>query len=373
MATRSLVSILSRGAAWLVLAGWLSAAAAARADNLRLELAELAGEVQKVAEQQHQDAVAVGEFTGPSHTPTSAGPAIQQALIQELQARKVRVESGAALEVKGDYRDATDAESKLLVLKIRARVFDSNGDVVVELGARAVHGNTEVAKTLGVTASLPARGDYEQRNEELRKQLKHPTVHIDGARVSSRADSPFSVEVLVKDRPDGKAAPRPAHDEGGLAFVPIRRDECYEVRLTNRSAFEVAATLSIDGLDQFTFSDVRDPKAGRPRYNDRIIAPGGTAVIRGWHRTNEVADSFVVTELAKSAAARQLHSSARVGTLVVTFAACWSSAAGRPADERSDDRAADATAQGPPVAQDLREVKRSVGAVRDTVCIRYSK
>src|SRR5689334_17402815 len=99
MVTRSLVGVLSRGAAWLVLAGWLSAAGAARADNLRLELAELAGEVQKVAEQQHQDAVAVGEFTGPSHTPTSAGPAIQQALIEELKGRKVRVEKQAALEV----------------------------------------------------------------------------------------------------------------------------------------------------------------------------------------------------------------------------------------------------------------------------------
>jgi hypothetical protein len=373
MLSRSLWRLAFPAAVWLALAGWLAAAGAARADNLRLELADLAGEIQKVVEEQKQSSIAVGEFTGPSHTPTSAGPAIQEALTQELQARKVHVEKQAALEVKGDYRDATDAETKLLMLKVRARVFDSNGDVVVELHARAVHGNTEVAKILGVTASLPPRGDYEERNQELRRRLRQPSVHVDGPRVSSRAGSPYLVELLVRDGPGARALPRDARVEGGLAFVPIRRDESYEVRLTNKSAFEAAATQSIDGLDQFAFSDVKDPKTGRPRYTVRIIPAGGSTVIRGWHRTNEVADSFLVTEFARSAAARRLQHSAKVGTLVVTFAACWQNNAQRPSDEQSDDRAADATGQGPPVAQNLYEVRRSIGAVRDTVSIRYSK
>jgi hypothetical protein len=373
MLSRSFLPLVSRVAACLALGGWLTAAGTARADNLRLELAELAGEIQKVVEQQNQSAIAVGEFTGPSHTPTSAGPAIEQALTLELQARKVRVEKQAALEVKGDYRDATDAETKLLMLKIRARVFDSNGDVVVELHARAVHGNTEVAKVLGITASLPPKGDYEERNQELRRRLRQPSVHVDGPRVSSRAESAFQVEVLVQDGPGGRVQPRDARVEGGLAFVPIRRDECYEVRLTNKSAFEAAATLSIDGLDQFAFSDVKDPKTGKPRYTVRIVPAGGSTVIRGWHRTNEVADSFLVTEFSRSAAARRLQNTAKVGTLVVTFAACWQSNAQRPPDEQSDDRAANATGQGPPVAQKLREVRRTIGAVRDTVSIRYSK
>ena len=49
--------------------------------------------------------------------------------------------------------------------------------------------------------------------------------------------------------------------ENGLPFVRIDKGELYEVRVVNNSPEEVAVTLAIDGIDQFTFSDVIVEKA----------------------------------------------------------------------------------------------------------------
>lgn len=168
----------------------------------------------------------------------------------------------------------------------------------------------------------------------------------------------------------------------GLPFVKLERDEYYEVRLINKAPFESAATLAIDGLDQFVFSDdkdpntgevQRDPKTGQPVFTFRLIKPGKSTVVRGWYRHSKQADSFVITEYAKTAAAK-LHSTAKLGTITVQFRAAWEKDADRPADETGGDKGSgDGTGQGPPVAQDLKTVQRHVGVLRATVPIRYKK
>ena len=46
-------------------------------------------------------------------------------------------------------------------------------------------------------------------------------------------------------------------DKEGLAFVNIKRGEVYSARVTNRADHDVAATLAIDGLTMFAFSENR--------------------------------------------------------------------------------------------------------------------
>src|SRR5262249_22455970 len=143
--------------------------------------------------------------------------------------------------------------------------------------------------------------------------------------------SPFAIEVLVK-APDGKLQPGVPKEEEGLAFVPIKRGEVYGVRLINNADHAAAVTLTIDGLNLFTFSDVKNPKTGLPKYTVVVVEAKKTATIRGWHRTNEVSEESLVTEYAKSAAA-QIQSTGKIGVITAVFAAAWPKDAGPPADE----------------------------------------
>src|SRR5262249_17969134 len=136
----------------------------------------------------------------------------------------------------------------------------------------------------------------------LRNSLFNPTTHVSRTRVSAGADGKLAVEVLV----DGKA--RAVKDEDGMAFLAetIKRGETYAVRIINGTDQEMAAELTLDGLNMFQFSEVRHtdgPSKGQPRYSTIILGPGKQAVIRGWHRTNERSSEFKVTGYAETAAA----------------------------------------------------------------------
>jgi hypothetical protein len=153
--------------------------------------------------------------------------------------------------------------------------------------------------------------------------------------------------------------------------VATGRNEIYSVRLINESPHDAAATLTIDGLNMFVFSEVKDKK-GQPRYTHVIVPARSSGTILGWHRTNEKSDSFLVTEYAKSAAAQLLHNSAKIGTITVCFSAAWPRD-GRPPGDEPPTRSADATGRGPEVAAKYTEVERTLGVIRATVSVRYTK
>src|SRR5262249_11918815 len=71
-------------------------------DRLREELRRFAAEVKKLLKDEGQDSIDVGEFTGPPTPKTSAGPGIQQLLIEQLNGSKVHVKEGAGLYIKGE-------------------------------------------------------------------------------------------------------------------------------------------------------------------------------------------------------------------------------------------------------------------------------
>src|SRR4029077_21190276 len=122
---------------------------------------------------------------------------------------------------------------------------------------------------LGTTVQLPPNLDEKGRDRRIREGIDNPRFPISGAR-ASEPDSPYGIEVLVKTR--GEYQPRPAQLVDGLAFVPIKRDEVYAIKLINDTPHDAAVTLSIDGLNVFAFSEVKDPKTGRPRYTHFMVA-----------------------------------------------------------------------------------------------------
>ena len=82
------------------------------------------------------------------------------------------------------------------------------------------------------------------------------------------------------------------------------------------------------------------------------------------------ADSFLVTEYAKSAVAELNATQGEVGVICVQFHAAWKTEAERSAESAKD---ATATGRGKPVDVHLQEVKRFIGVLRDQVGIRYTK
>lgn len=340
---------------------------AGAAEDLDKEMAVVAKGIKQLLAGRGQDAIAVGEFTGPAHANSSGGAGIKLALMEQLQKMGVRVSRKAELEVKGDYLDVVDQQSSLIALRLKARVIDRVGTEVTHFD-RGLFNVTTIASLIGLTAVLPPKEKEEARNETLAKALDNPQVHLARTRIAAEGDSPYAIEILVKS--GGDYLPRAASkDADGFAFLKIRRDELYAVKLINDSPNDAAVTLTIDGLNVFAFSENRN-------YTHYIVPAKQALRVPGWHRSNAVSDAFQVTEYAKSAVAEALPNSTSVGTITASFAAAWAADQSPPADEPSSSlagRSGDATGKGPPVQFSLKEVNRHVGRLRASVSVRYTK
>jgi hypothetical protein len=344
------------------------------ADGKARDLTAVAEEIVRLLKERGADAVSIGEFTCPPQLAANAGPGIGKSLADKLAAH-VTVRRGARLGVQGRYALADGVPARELAVRITVEVVDRTGGVLGAFIADATFtpddkspeadGAGTLSSLLAVTAVLPPDEDLKARREKFLDSVNAPKVHLDDTRVFAAPNSPYGVEVLVNGRPR-----KPVNDNG-FAFVPIRRNERYAVRLINNSDLDAAVTLTIDGLSLFAFSD-------HPNYSQVIVPAKRSGVIEGWHRTNASSDAFEVTTYAKGAAAQLLPNSARLGTITASFAAAWPKNTRPPEDELFARLAANrgeklATGRGPEVKAEFREVERHVGAVRACVSVRYTR
>jgi hypothetical protein len=147
----------------------------------------------------------------------------------------------------------------------------------------------------------------------------------------------------------------------------IGTGERYAIRLINDAPFEVAATVTIDGLSLFAFSENLE-------YRYVIVPARSSGEITGWHRTNEEAEEFVVSEYPRSAAAtRSLAPSSELGVITACFAAAWPANGNPPPDEGMEGRSVRATGRGPITRTSLTEVERRTGRLRAAISVRYTK
>lgn len=362
---------LPRCLAVMILLSVCSTAANATS-TLNADLARVAEKIKPILDR-HGGSLTIGQFTGPAQHLTNFGPGIMDVLTQELTRLKVGVAMQAPVSlqgeiVKGLVKDPS-LPSDLLVLKLLFRLYDRTGEPITELPLRVeLKENDDLARVLGATGSLSPKGDKMQRNQDLQDILsgdKGP--RLDGTRILASDKSPFAVELVVK------GAPRQPRLEKNNVFVDIERDEIYEVRLHNNFHLDAAITLHIDGLDVFTFSDVRDAK-GKPRYSHFILPPNSVTAIQGWHKRNDPPDnflSFLVTEYGKGASRQATQPAGKLGIITVTFAYAWTG--DMPAEERGARDSGNETGFGPPVSQRVQEVQRHIGVVRDVVSIRYTR
>jgi len=104
------------------------------------------------------------------------------------------------------------------------------------------------------------------------------------------------VELSVFDRADNRQLPVYRH--AGSSYVAGQPGHEYRLTLHNRTAAEVLAVVSVDGVNVIT-GETADPS-----QSGYVIAPYGTLAIGGWRKSLAQTAAFYFTDLTDSYAAR---------------------------------------------------------------------
>ncbi len=372
-----------------------SAAQTATAENagtLEEAVDRMAEQIATYLKARKESAVMIGAFHGPSTA--SAGLKISQMLKEELPSRGIEIKKLNAMAVRGRFQQKRSGD--MMTVQIVASMFDRNNAEVFEFRQRVktqvVDDPEDVATLTGATVDTttpaakekpagddppPPEGgksdDAAAPAKALAEAVEKPRVSLEGTVVSATPQSPYRVEILIK-QPDGKYAPCAVSVEDGFAFVDLKVGQVYAVRIINLADHDVGVRLTIDGLNTLDFSENPAYKAlGMWVIPRRTAAGPGVGVIKGWHRNDAVSDSFLITDLPDSEAAKLGLTTSAIGTITATFVPAWSAGEQPPAVERTGSKSK-GTARGPAVRARTIPVQRFFGrTLLASVSIRYVK
>jgi hypothetical protein len=341
----------------------------ARADDLNGAMDRFAGRIKQLLDAERESSIALNQFNAPARLAANSSSGIRKALEEALRKRDVRITKNARLEITGEYREVEDPGDKKTVVRFLGHIVDQNTGRPVSECEVKVDNITSIAALVGATMELPLTPVSKDREQSIRAGIRKPSTHVASSRISASSRSPFAIEILTGPVgcSDSDLRPREAVIDEGQAYMNIRTDERYAVLLINDSSFDVAVTLTIDGLSMFAFSENSD-------YSYAVIAQHSRGLITGWHRTNENVEKFVVTDYARSAAAsRALAPSPDLGVITACFAAAWPLKGNPPPDEGLEGRSSRATGRGPVTRADVVAVERNTGRLRAAISVRYTK
>ena len=197
----------------------------------------------------------------------------------------------------------------------------------------------------------------------------------DGTRVYSKRDNNVSVEIVAKHL-NAKGDPvlkTIEKSDSNFPLVKIAEDELYEVVIHNASNHEVAISLKIDGIDQFTFSEDRDPETGRPKFTRWIVPAKSSFSIPGWHVTSDPSRTdnirrFLVTNYGEGVSKFvQIPDKSEIGTILVSVSRARKTREGLKSGANAE------TTLGPPMELKQKVVQRFIDPPNDFIAIRYRK
>ena len=334
-------------------------------------LAGFASEIAKILKDEKQNQVAIAEFAGPPSPKTSTGPMIQQGLINELNELKIQVNQDAFVIAGGDFR-VLQQKPDFLEVRITIRIETKSGkrldEIVKDIGFKS---NEDIVKLLAMNTnqSRIMNADRETVNKHLKKELKSPPVALEDSMVKTGKQSPYAVEILHRKAGNESAM----HEflvpvlQSGMAAVDVPSGNEYIIRLHNRSTYEAAITLTIDGVDLFQF---HAPDGRRPTM---CLVPAGKSMdVEGWPFGRGKAKAFLVGGFADAAANKVLKGSSSIGTITAAFHPAWQ---GPTPEEFAGTRSSqsNATGFGREFQQNQGVVERKIGPLFEAISLRYAK
>lgn len=344
--------------------------------------------------------VTFGQFDQDSETGGNVGPGIRSELILAFESvNKLRTDKGepsvrvdsdvnAGSVIKGSFSTDDDPNDlgtpepkRLLVVKINVVITDGT-DKISDFTFYLERAR-DIITAEGLTLKLNPNHSPKQDHAAIRKAIENtkadkpekakPMFAADGSKIKTSPDSPFAVELVTRSPVSKVYAPRgPKKDSGVLPLVPIGVGEIYGVKIYNDSDEEVAVSLKIDGIDQFTFSEDRNPDTARPRFSSWIIGPKSDFTIKGWHTTSDPnrkdnLAAFLVTKYGEGASKyAPPETPGNVGVISVSFAKS------HPADSKNAKSSAE-TGFGPPVEQKQKVVERKIDPPHEFISVRYNR
>jgi hypothetical protein len=369
--------------------------------DLDSELESFAKRTVIFLKQQEQTQISVGRIDGVGKASIPGGPGIAKKLQQTLKLQKeVAISDTATWTVQGDlfFGDGGDGElnggadgtltTRDLSLTIHFRLINTKTRATVE-DKVVITKLSQLPTITGATFQTSPNADVrESRTSFVQGLAAEPFIDPKSpSRVRTTSDSPYSLELRAK--PIGaesakkgvpiasKIEQRPgiiATAMQPFAFSPIDKNQVYEVVVGNGSDREIAVSVSIDGIDVFSFTENVDPKTNKSLFTHFIVAPHSELVVPGWHKTIDSQRddnflAFLVTEYGKGASSKLFPQKAidgSVGAVTVAISKSF-----LPTDGAKSARAE--TGFGPPVKQDQKAVERAIDPPHAFITIRYDR
>lgn len=353
------------------------------AEGVKELAAELARNVKAVLEKRNQLGIRVGHFTGSGIDHAEAGGLLMVAITQALGPL---VHVDAKLELKGDYYLVDDPKAAgLKVIKVTAVIKDlvAGGNVKEFPEFEGfIRNATDFARMTGATVVFKPDDQYQIPPSQGRRQdaqdavppkpgekPKVATAFVQGTIIRSHPESKYDVEILCGPTAKGPFTPvRPTLNDSqfpGVPFVEIPKGHYYQVRVVNRDKARLGVFLHLDGIDQFAFSEDRNPD-GSPKFKIWVVDPGQDLVIRGYHKNVHPGEvfGFLTTEHGKGAASKfPTLSQGKIGTICVGFAR----------EKQPGEKGLLETVPGDVIPLKQKVTEFRLGEVNEIVTVRYSR
>ncbi|MGH7127125.1 MAG: hypothetical protein ACREIV_01060 [Planctomycetaceae bacterium] len=380
----------------------LSADRPAEAKSLDDAARSLAGQIVRYMQSKNEDSVVIGDFDGPAIS--SAGPEFKKSLRDALEALDVQIKQAGGMQVRGDFKLVTDESRSQTTVVLNTAIFDRSGAVAYnfsdKFGAQTINDPQDVAVIAGANvdavtpspaasspaASSPAASgpapngaasivqavvDAAERDKAITESIVNPAVFLgEQGVISAKPESPYRSQVLV--RTGESLTPCAVEVDGGFAFANLDVNDIYAVQLINDSDLDAAVSLTIDGLNVFEFSSNLAYKG----HGCFIIPKQSAGVVRGWHLSDDPrtgTDSFLITELPQSEAAKLGRDKTSIGTITASFFVAWSAGEDQPAVELLGSRSV-GTTRGPKAETNYQPTERFIGrSLLAAVSCRYVK
>ena len=336
-------------------------------DSVEVAVKNILDQIQPYLKEKRLFAINVGGFT--SIAGTSAGPEIQFKLskaIEEIDRFKVdRIDYDAKVTGRIELREFDNGGFSV---RIVAQLFDANNQPLVQFSGESevsadVLGQEAVPRLLGISSNLKTN-DTKSRDKQLKQDfLRDPSI-IQGTKVFSAEDSPYSIELLVKkgDAYIPIAPKKSGRKQNAFGFIP--RGSIFAVRLNNHSNQEVVVNLTLDGINSFAFSKVRAETVYWLVPASRNGQPGQT-MIRGWDIDNQTSQEFKTVGYPESAAKKlKIEPNEAMGQICAQFSKSL------PLKPGSRGRS---VGFGDTIQDIKKSVPRDIGELEATIQLRYER